>query len=84
MVLGSIHPLPQARRQLNQRPRKAVLCSTSTKPPGLCQHPFDPTSLADQHDIILRKTDLRVLTPLTYSHVNPYGNLDLDTLLPLT
>lgn len=35
--------------------------------------------------IVLDATDRRALTPLTYSHVNPYGefNLDLDTRLTL-
>jgi hypothetical protein len=40
----------------------------------------DPTQA-----IVLDATDRRALTPLTYSHVNPYGefNLDLDTRLTL-
>ena len=35
--------------------------------------------------ITLDATDRRALTPLTYSHVNPYGefNLDLNTRLSL-
>ncbi len=36
--------------------------------------------------IRLDDIDRRALTPLTYRHVNPYGefNLDLDTRLALT
>jgi hypothetical protein len=47
----------------------------------MIQHiPDDP-----DEGIALNAVDRRALTPLTYSHVNPYGefDLDLDTRLTL-
>jgi hypothetical protein len=43
--------------------------------------------LDERHDtLVLNDIDRRALTPLVYSHVNPYGTfkLDLDTRLPIT
>lgn len=42
-------------------------------------------ALAENHDLVLGPTDRRALTPLVYSHVDPYGTfkLDLDTRLAL-
>lgn len=42
-------------------------------------------ALAENHDLVLGTTDRRALTPLVYSHVDPYGTfkLDLDTRLAL-
>ncbi len=40
----------------------------------------------DRHTITLNAEDRRGLTPLSFSHVNPYGefHLDLDTRIPIT
>jgi TnpA family transposase len=35
-------------------------------------------NVIDDHAVALDDTDRRALTPLTYSHVNPYGTFDLD------